>query len=250
LKPLIGITGNHDDDNGAVLLKDYYVKAIRNAGGIPLVLPPSYEEDLIKDYIAILSGVLLSGGGDLDPAWWGENPMKGLGRISPLRDYFEIQLTQLALHKGLPVLGICRGCQVMNVARGGSLIQDLPGGLEHNQNAPRDVPFHGIVIAAGSNLASILKRERIRVNSFHHQAVKQPGQGLIITACSLDGIIEAVEDPRQAFFIGVQWHPECLQDEASFQLFNAFVASAQKYQDRLWQPSATSEKAHFCSGDV
>jgi putative glutamine amidotransferase len=226
LKVLIGITGSHDDDAGSVFLKDYYLNAIGAAGGMPVILPPTRDDELIDSYLAICGGLLLSGGGDVDPAWWGEKPLKGLGRVSLLRDYFEIRLTRLALRQNIPVLGICRGCQVMNVAVGGSLIQDLPGGFEHNQNAPRDVPIHGILIDNGSRLASIIGKDRIRVNSFHHQAVKQLADGLKITACASDGTVEALEDPGQAFFIGVQWHPECLNDEASGQLFKSFVSAA------------------------
>jgi putative glutamine amidotransferase len=115
----------------------------------------------------------------------------------------------------------------MNVAAGGTLIQDLPGEFEHNQNAPRDLPFHGILIEKGSRLASIVGHENIRVNSFHHQAVNFPGRGLHISAYAPDGTAEAVEDPMQIFFVGVQWHPECLNDNASTHLFEAFIDSAQ-----------------------
>lgn len=230
MKPLIGITGNHDDDTGSVLLKDYYVKAIYNAGGVPVILPPTRDENLISNYLSLCRGILLSGGGDIDPAWWGENPVKGLGKISLLRDYFEIQITRAANRRKIPVLGICRGCQVMNVAGGGSLIQDLPGEFEHDQNAPRDVPFHVILIESGSKLASIINKNNVKVNSFHHQAVKKLAHSLKITAFAPDGTVEALEDPDQAFFIGVQWHPECLSDEPSIQLFKAFVHSAQGHE--------------------
>lgn len=227
MKPLIGITGNYDDDAGSILLKDYYVKAVYMAEGVPVILPPTRDENLIRNYLSVCRGVLLSGGGDIDPAWWGANSVKRMGRICPLRDYFEIQLTRMAAEQNIPVLGICRGCQVMNVAGGGGLIQDLSGEFEHNQNAPRNLPFHVIFIENGSRLASIIEKQSIRVNSFHHQAVNYLGRGLRITACAPDGTVEALEDPGQTFFIGVQWHPECLTDEASAQLFKAFVASAQ-----------------------
>lgn len=227
MKPLIGIAGNYDDDTGSLLLKDNYINAICKAGGIPVVLPPVRDCALIGNHLAVCNGILLSGGGDLDPAWWGETPIKAKGRIQPLRDYYEIQLVRMAMQQRKSVLGICRGCQVMNVAAGGSLIQDLSGEFGHNQNAPRDFPSHEIFIENGSRLASIIKMESIKVNSFHHQAVNRPGKGIILTAYAPDGTAEALENDIQPFFIGVQWHPECLADKNSGRLFKAFVASAQ-----------------------
>lgn len=228
MKPVIGITGNHDDNAGSVCLKEYYIRSIQSAGGVPVILPPTYDEAIIARYLSICGGVLLSGGGDLDPFWWGEHPIKGLGQISPQRDFFEIQLTRLAIEQKKPLLGICRGCQVMNVAAGGSLFQDISGTFNHDQNAPREYPFHVIVIESGSKLASIIEEEIVRVNSFHHQAVQRPGTGLQFTAYAPDGTAEALEDPAQPFFIGVQWHPEGMTDVVSARLFKAFVASCTK----------------------
>ncbi len=226
MKPIIGITGTNQPDNHALVFKDFYVSAVQRAGGLPILLPPTLYQGGWEDYIDLCQGLVFSGGGDFDPALWGEPLSPRCGDIDPRRDRFELGLAQRALHMRLPVLGICRGCQLLNVAAGGSLWQDMETAQGHDQKAPRNHAVHAIFIESGSRLADIMKCEQIRVNSFHHQAVKRLGQGFTITALAEDGTVEAIERREPYFCLGVQWHPECLHDTNSTRLFTAFVASA------------------------
>lgn len=225
LKPVIGITCSIAEECGQLMLRQEYLNAVAAAGGIPVALAPRLEIHLVAGCLEICQGFLLSGGGDLDPSYWGELPSPALGSISPVRDYFEIALTRMALTAEKPLLGICRGIQVLNVAAGGSLYQDLQTGMSHQQNAPRSHTFHDIVIEKESRLGAIVQASRIRVNSFHHQAVQRVAGGFIITALSPDGTIEAIEAER-GFALGVQWHPEDLKDPGSAALFSALIESA------------------------
>lgn len=226
MRPIIGITGNYDYEADYYWLKRYYVASINKAGGTAIILPPVDDEGILNHYMNICNGFLFSGGGDMDPYYWGEMPDWSLGEINPLRDSFEYKLFQKVLGSSLPILGICRGCQVLNVAMGGSLIQDINSKLSHQQKAPRNYTFHAIVIEQESILAKIVKANSIRVNSFHHQAIKRLGSGLKISAAAPDGTIEAVESMNHPFVIGVQWHPECLTDKYSYFLFKALVENS------------------------
>lgn len=228
MKPIIGITGNYDYTDDFFWLKNHYVASINRAGGTAVILPPVEEEELLNHYISICNGFLFSGGGDMDPDYWGEMPDRRLGEINPLRDNFEYRLAQKILGSPLPLLGICRGCQILNVAMGGTLIQDINSRLAHSQKAPRDYPFHAIVLEAGCKLIKIFKADTIRVNSFHHQAIKKLGKGLRVSALAPDGTIEAVESINHPFVIGVQWHPECLTDKYSAYLFRALVEHSKR----------------------
>lgn len=225
MKPVIGITCSIAEECGQLRLRQEYLDAIAAAGGIPVVLAPRLEIDLVAACNKICQGFLLSGGGDLDPCYWGELPSPALANISPVRDYFETALTRMALAAKKPLLGICRGIQVLNVAAGGSLYQDLQTGMSHQQDAPRSHTFHDIVIEKESRLGAIVQASQIRVNSFHHQAVRRVAAGFIISALSPDGIIEAIE-AEGGFAVGVQWHPEDLRDPCSAALFEAFIESA------------------------
>jgi len=227
MKPVIGITGNYQSEANSFMLKDFYVTAIVNAGGIAVLLPSTLDETLIEDYYSLCQGLLLSGGGDLDPVYWGELPGLKAGEIDPMRDRFELSLARKALQGRKAIFGICRGCQVLNIAAGGSLVQDINSSMSHMQKAPRPYPFHDIFIEKNSQLRCIIGNDRVRVNSFHHQAVKKTGRGLSITAMAGDGTAEAVESQEHPFYLGVQWHPECMQDEISARLFMAFTAAAQ-----------------------
>jgi len=226
MKPVIGITCDISGESGQLTLRRQYLDAVIQAGGIPVVLPPMQEIGLVSGCFSICQGFLLSGGGDLDPGYWGELPSPALGHISPVRDHFEIVLTRMALASGRPILGICRGIQVLNVAAGGTLFQDLQTGMSHQQNAPRNHLFHDIFIEKHSTLGRICPTCRMRVNSFHHQAVKQLAPGFIATALSPDGVIEAIELDSGGFVMGVQWHPEDLEDLTSKALFEALVISS------------------------
>lgn len=242
-KPLIGITNGmgqaiysmnmeHPPINQH-RLNDSYVQAVIRAGGIPVILPVCEDAAIMQAMVEGVDGVILSGGGDLDPNLYGQRPTGKLGGVSPRRDTAELAVADYVLNKTeKPLLGICRGVQVLNVALGGSLHIDLPdaGKLDHALNMyPRNVASHEIAVEENTMLAQILGSGGIhKVNSFHHQAVDEPGRGLAVTARSVpDGVIEAVEIPGSRFVVGVQWHPEELAaSEDAAALFRAFVSAA------------------------
>lgn len=241
MKPLIGITGGmglafHGEQMPLNLhkLNDSYVQAVVQAGGIPVILPVCWEEDQMQDMVDRVDAVILSGGGDLDPASYGQRATGKLGEVSPRRDSAELAVAKYALSHGKkPLLGICRGIQVLNVALGGTLVIDLPsaGKLEHGLGMyPRNLETHDITVAEEGVLANLLGAGRHRVNSFHHQAVDVLGAGLRATAWSEpDRVIEAVEWTGENFAVGVQWHPEELRHtEDSQKLFRALVEAAKK----------------------
>lgn len=233
--PVIGITCAQEAETGKAYLNRPYYRAVERAGGLPVLLPPLEPEVGVAGVLGLLEGLLLSGGGDLDPVHFGEEPRPGTGEIAPERDAFELALTRAALAAGLPVFGICRGIQVLNVAAGGSLWQDLGEGgkslLKHMQDAPRWYPTHAVNIAPGSRLGRILGKDRLRVNSLHHQAVREPAAGLRVVARADDGVVEAVEGDGPAFVLGVQFHPECLweREPLFLNLFAALVEAARQY---------------------
>jgi putative glutamine amidotransferase len=189
------------------------------------------ESDLING----LDGVLLSGGGDVDPFFCGEEPLPGTGNISPERDAFEIGLARLALVNGLPVLGICRGIQVLNIAAGGGICQDITlvtsAPLKHAQQAPRWYPTHGLEIYPGSLLSSLLGGSATRVNSFHHQAVNRVADGFIVSAHSPDGVIEGIESVGSSYAVGVQFHTggNGERDRKFLNIFKSLVEAAESF---------------------
>ena len=207
-----------------------YLRAIEAAGGLPVVIPP-LELSALRPLLSRLSGICLSGGPDLDPKTYGARSHHRLGPTEPHLDRFEIALARRAYTANLPILGICRGAQALNVAAGGTLRQHLggpPTTLEHRQSEPPDQPTHGVRIEGGTLLASVLGSHSCLVNSFHHQAAKRIGRGLRAVAWSDDGVVEGLEAPRRAFVLGVQWHAECIVDAPEHAaLFEAFVDAAQ-----------------------
>ena len=236
-RPFIGVSGSitHDEQQH-FLLRDYSL-AIVEAGGIPLLLSPDLRGEALVDCMMRLDGLLLAGGNDIDPHLFGQSPVEALGEVNPLRDGFEQEAVAFAVSHGLPVLGVCRGVQVMNAALGGTLWQDLPSQyrtadgcapLCHRQTAPGHYPSHGVIITTDSRLHRIIPVAQHRVNSFHHQAVAQVADDLRVCAVSEDGVIEAVEHPSHPFFVGVQWHPERTRgcDAHSAALFAALVDAA------------------------
>ncbi|MGE5590395.1 MAG: gamma-glutamyl-gamma-aminobutyrate hydrolase family protein [Bacillota bacterium] len=231
MRPLIGISCWQNPESLEFFVPEAYVQALRKAGAIPALVPYVGTENEAAEALSRLDGLLLSGGVDLDPVHWGEEPYRQMGRIDPSRDRSELLLARRALSTDLPVLGICRGLQVLAVASGGSLWQDLhsqvASSLKHDQNAPRWYPTHGVRLTQASRLASWLGTE-IRVNSFHHQAVRQAPPGFTAVASAPDGVIEALEHQTHPFAIGVQWHPECFwnQEKDHNALFLAFVEAA------------------------
>lgn len=229
MKPLIGVTCSQEEE--LLSVTRYYGEAVLAAGGIPVLLPVTLNLQVINFYGELLDGLLLSGGGDVDPTFYGEEPLRGLGEVCPNRDIFELELCSLFLAKQKPILGICRGLQVLNVALGGTLYQDLviqhPTSLEHHQKAPKDWPTHKVKVESSSLLHGILKATELRVNSFHHQGIKTVAEGLKVVAWALDGVIEGVEH-EIAFVLGVQWHPERLWEnqEEQKRIFTAFIEAA------------------------
>lgn len=207
-----------------------YPKAIDAAGGVPLVIPPMAVGDL-DGLLDRVDGLLLSGGPDLHPSFYGAEPHPKLGPTERELDAFELELVRRADARGTPILGICRGLQVLNVARGGTLIQHLPDAvgeeIDHRQTEPGDAPTHAVRVAPSSHLAHLLGARTSDVNSFHHQAVAELGTGLRAVAWSADGVIEGIEATDRQFSIGVQWHGESLQGRDDHRrLFGAFVAAA------------------------
>lgn len=237
MPPVIGVTASWDMGQDKLVLNRRYLKAIEAAGGLPLILSYCREEKMMAKLVTLLDGLLFSGGVDMDPLYFGEEPLPGCGEISPPRDAFELGLAKRAFALGLPVLGICRGAQVLNIAAGGDVYQDLSSRgnlLKHSQVAPGWHPTHSIKIAEGTLLAGILGAGSLRVNSFHHQAVRRTGQGWIISAQSPDGVAEAVECPDLAFALGVQCHPELMWERYPhfLELFRALVRAASGFSKK------------------
>jgi putative glutamine amidotransferase len=212
-----------------------YLHAVQQAGGVPVPLPPQLSAASLQRLGAELDGLLLTGGGDVDPALWGEAPHPKLYDVAPSRDTLETSALHLALGRSLPVLAVCRGLQVLNVALGGTLYQDVatePGTqLPHSQKEPRDQPTHKVKVASGSRLAETLGADELEVNSMHHQAIHRLGRGLTAVAWAPDQLVEGAEwDDPARFVLGVQWHPEELvgHSEPARRLFSALVAAARK----------------------
>jgi putative glutamine amidotransferase len=232
--PLIGITTVRAVDGGRTVdrLSASYIEAVQTAGGIPVLLPNIADPSVL----AHLDGLIISGGGDFDPATFGaENHGTHLDGVNPDRDATELRLLREAPPE-LPILGICRGIQALAVAFGGSLIQDIPTAVEsplrHQQGEGRAVTTHTVDVKPGSQLAAILGAVNLSVNSFHHQAVDSVPHGFRAVAWAPDGIIEGLEALDRPFCVGVQWHPEDLVagEEHARRLFGALVAAAEEYQ--------------------
>jgi putative glutamine amidotransferase len=240
-RPVIGISSYSQNarwgswDLPAVLLPRRYSDMVSRAGGLPVLLPPA---DGVTGVLPRLDGLVLSGGGDLDPALYGAEPHAKAGAPNPERDSAELALCKAALASGLPVLGICRGLQVINVALGGTLHQHLPDLVGNDSHSPQAAGHgsHKVSVASGSQLSAILGRTEAAVPTHHHQAIDRLGAGLVATAWTDDGVIEAVEfgqpngdAPSSGFMVAVQWHPEAGDDPS---LFVALVAAASRADPR------------------
>ncbi len=239
-QPVIGITGNFGE-RGCELAEGYY-RSVLEAGGVPLVIPPHENRKAILSTLSRVDGLLLSGGVDLNPLFLGEEPSPALHSITPERDKGELLLIRLAFDFQLPILAVCRGVQMLAAALGGTVHQDIAEGLpcakllKHSQDEPRTYASHTVSISEGSLLRSILGQERVAVNSFHHQAVSQPGPHLRVSAIAPDGVIEAVESSEHKSVLGVQWHPECFVlrgDTSMMPLFSWLTSEASSFREAV-----------------
>ena len=227
-RPVIGITANYSGCDAT--LRDQYYKQIVAAGGVPVIIPPISDTAVIADTLEQVDGILLTGGGDYNPLWCGEDPLPGLHNINAERDAAELLLTRMAYHRQKPVLGICRGIQTLAMALGGHVNQDITQKVKHSQDADRSEATHTVSVAEGSLLYDIYGGQAtLFVNSFHHQAVDDPGDMFRTTALSSDGIVEAIESTEYKNIMGVQWHPEWMGEEG-LPLFRWLVRSAKEYQ--------------------
>ena len=232
IKPVIGITGNYGDLT--CKLAEGYYKSVLKAGGVPIIIPPLADTDTIINTLGKIDGLVLSGGGDYDPHYAGEEPDPKLGEINEERDLPELFITRLAYHRQIPMLGICRGIQTLAMALGGRVKQDITdiATLKHSQQEERSIPTHNVIIEKDSTLFQLYPQlNPLRVNSFHHQAVCDGGEKFKVVAKSEDGIIEAMESREFKSIIGVQWHPECLAD--GLPLFEWLVKEAAMYRKTI-----------------
>ncbi len=216
-RPRIGLTLDVDEERKRYGLEARYVDAVLAAGGLPILLP--HAQDAAAAYLALLDGLVVTGGAfDVPPELYGEARRDVCGPLRPERTAFEKVLLEAALAARLPVLGVCGGMQLLNVVRGGTLHQDLVADARisgHEQPPPKDVPSHEVAVAPGTLLADLVGAGPLRVNSTHHQAVRDPGEGVLVSARAPDGVVEGIELPDLPFAIGVQWHPEAaLRHEA------------------------------------
>ena len=227
-QPVIGITGNYEDN--ICKLSHGYFQSVVAAGGVPLVIPPVEDANTLVNTLDRIDALILSGGGDINPLFGGDEPSPRLRGINQKRDLPELMITRLAYNRQIPILGICRGIQALAIALGGKVAQDISiqANVKHSQDADRAEQTHSIKIAEDSILYSLYGEDRIYVNSFHHQAVKDTGDKFRVVAKSSDGIVEAMESSEYKSIIGVQWHPECLED--GMPLFRWLVEEAKAFR--------------------
>ena len=248
MKPLIGISGSvmlsneiGFDPRFASVLPAFnsaprdYSMAIEAAGGIPVILPLTLDEEVLTATLDRLDGLLLTGGDDVDPLRYGEDHHHKIEKTNPVRDQFDLTLARMALDRDMPILGICRGCQILNVAEGGTLYQDISAQVKNALRhplvgiAPKWHKAHLVSLEPGSKLADIYGTQDLWTNGFHHQAVKDVAATLKAVGKTKDGVVEAVESPSHGFVVGVQWHPEMMLEkhEDVLPLFESFVQAAQ-----------------------
>lgn len=229
-RPMIGLTGNCADID--VTIRNYYHKQIVAAGGVPVIIPPVADKDVIINTLERLDAIILTGGADYNPLWAGEEPSAKLHHINAQRDLPELLITRLAYNRNIPMLGICRGIQTLAMALDGKVIQDIsetiPNTIKHSQDADTCEPTHSVSVAEGSMLHDVYGKDKLYVNSFHHQAVSDCGPKFIVTAKANDGVVEAIESSEYRKIMGVQWHPECMGDDGQ-PLFKWLVDAAAEH---------------------
>jgi putative glutamine amidotransferase len=233
LRPIIGITASIE--GSSIQVNRDNSDAVYQSGGLPLVIPYTTDLTVLQQTIGLIDGLLLSGGGDINPMLFGEEPHRRLGSINQERDDLEISLIRLMLDENKPILGICRGSQILNIAAGGNMYQDIYAQLDgeilqHSQQASREHTSHYVHIKPGTKLHELLGHSKIKVNSFHHQAVKDMAPGFHVSGIASDGVIEAFESSQHNFVFGIQWHPENLYrvDKLARCLFHSFIAACRK----------------------
>ena len=235
-KPLVALTPYHNIEKDEPYMRPAYLKALRTAGAVPVILPLEANADELEQLTDAFDAFLFTGGPDIHPFYFGEETQRCCGNVSSKRDWLELTLLKLAMKAKKPVLGICRGIQLLNIGLGGDIYQDLPSQFQeefpiaHAQPFYYSIPSHTVCVTPGSLLSQISGKDTIQVHSMHHQAVRRLAPGLIATGHAPHGLIECVEYPEYpAFFLGIQWHPEYLweQDEAAMGIFTTFVKAAQ-----------------------
>lgn len=240
-KPRIGLSGSHIIDTAGVcpgyrraFVNHDYVQSVINAGGTPIMLPFTDDEEVAKDMIAAVDGLLLTGGHDVYPLHYGEEPLQGIEDVWPERDRFDFALLEEAQRRRLPIMGICRGHQIINVYHGGSLYQDLKYDdrytLKHSQDQRPDLATHTVTLEGDSHLARLLSTTSIVTNSFHHQTVRRVGEGLRVTGLAKDGTVEAMEGTEYPYLMTYQFHPEMMTATADFakRIFEDFIQAARQ----------------------
>lgn len=229
MKPFIGITSYTEGNGISYMVSSDNVDAITRAGGIPIILPYILAKPVLDQIAQIIDGLYLTGGSDIDPILFGEEPHQNLGMITPDRDIFEIDLINKMLDLKKPILGVCRGCQILNIAVGGDMYQDIYAQiddklLQHSQHAPKNHGSHEVNVLNGSLLYRLTGKTKLRVNSRHHQANRTVVDTFQTSGRANDGIIEAIESKEHSFVLGLQWHPEnMINDQPSRKIFEGFI---------------------------
>nr|WP_300093260.1 gamma-glutamyl-gamma-aminobutyrate hydrolase family protein [Sedimentibacter sp.] len=238
MKTIIGITTDKIMEDGFYYQKinESNLKAVYEHGGVPVILPVTDDDESIERYLSLVDGIYFTGGGDINPLLFGEEPIRQIGAIDYDRDTFEVKLYKHAALKNMPMLGICRGQQIMNVAGGGTLYQDIYAQRQNtNGHSPKftlgGYEHHTVDLIRDSMIYNIFKTDKIKTNSFHHQAVKDVAEGYIATAFTEDGIIECIESSELEFALGVQWHPEIMFERYPLfcNIFNSFIEASKRY---------------------
>src|SRR5690625_1368792 len=219
--------------DGEYFMSPDNIQAIVKSGGLPIMLPYLSDYLQINELATKIDGLYLTGGVDIDPIWFGEQPHQQLGEIIPARDYFELVFIRRMIELEKPILAVCRGCQILNIALGGDMYQDIYSQseqghelIQHHQKAPKSHPSHHVKVVTGSLLHKLVGKTRLRVNSRHHQANRKIANPLQVTGRAEDGIIEAIEGSGDVFILGLQWHPEnmvAMNDETSLKIYKGFI---------------------------
>lgn len=234
-RPLIGIST--DIDPKRIAVNAVYVQSVILSGGIPYLIPVTDNVEVLRQIVSMLDGIIFTGGQDIQPDYYGETPNKKLGEVNQLRDIFDLSLMKMATDCNMPILGICRGLQLLNVSFGGTLYQDLPSQhpseINHNQDVPGTIPTHTASIVKGTQLAEIMNLDELQVNTFHHQAVKQLAPEFKVAAWSPDSVVEAIEAYPVRQILGVQFHPEIFTasgNETMRKLFRHLINKAETFK--------------------